>query len=174
MRVTGRIMNLQHFKSTVQTWLKHNAFNFRANWSDDSVQLFDALSQKQLTLNLNEIKDFREAQSPQGLGTYINVVKTNNAELILCHAGIAFSPYFNSTDPLDDTPPVVCMQDYHRLYQSLFHLLQERERKADTLKLFQLLISILNGAKLIGLNVEEEERQLDQNLTEFETNFNTN
>lgn len=164
-------MNLTLLKTTLTDWLNRNAFNFRAVWNDNTVELFDTLSQKHLALNLNEIKDFRTAENSNGLGTYINLVKTNNCELILCHAGIAFSPHFVHTGPIGDAPPVVCLQDYHRLRQSLLHLLQERERKSDTLNLFRLLISILDGAKEIGLDVRLEERELDTKLTEFETTF---
>lgn len=102
----------------------------------------------------------------------MNLVLESNIEIILSHAGFAFSPVFANTGPITDAPPVVCLQDYFRLYQSLQHLLHERERKTDTLNLFRLLISILDGAKAIGLDVTAEEQNLEKCLAQFETSFN--
>ena len=164
-------MALQNLKQTLESWLKQNALSLRANWENESIHLFDVISQKNLTLNLNEIKQFRLAENSQGYGTYLNLLLNSNVELILCHVGIAFSPNFASTGSVPDAPPVVCLQDFNRLFQNLLHLLNEKERKSDTLQLFQLLISILDGAKSIGLNVDAEEKELDAQLTQFESSF---
>jgi len=155
----------------ITSWAKANPLSVKVRCDENTLTLRDLQSQKEISFDYRTIKQHRLKQNAQGLGEYLNLVLENKVEIVLCHVGIAFSPSFTSTGPIADAPPVVCMEDYKRLYTQLLGLLDENERKQDCLMLFQLLISILDGAKLVGMNVNIEEELLEKDLTKFEASF---
>lgn len=152
-------------------WLKNNTSLFQYRLDKNWITLNDLASRKQISFDVRKITNFREKSHPQQAGTYLNLVLDGSKEIVLTHAGIAFSPDFSNTGPLPDAPPVTCLSDYHMMVMQLNALLQESERKKESLLLFQVLISILDGAKAIGLDVGLEEEQLEKKLSQFEESF---
>lgn len=159
------------FEHIVLNWLKNNPLVFRHRQDRNILTLIELASQKQISLDLSAIENFRIAENKEGFGTYINLVLPNGNELVLCHVGFAFAPSFQNTGPIQDAPPVVSMTDYFNLKRNLEQLLQEPDRKMEIITLFHVLISFLDGAKLIGLEVEYEEEALEKQLSEFESQF---
>jgi hypothetical protein len=161
---------MKNIKFIIEGWLRANPLVFQSRWDNDIVTLVENSSDKKLAFDTAKIAQHREQKSPQGLGTYLNLILEHNVELVLCTAGFAFCPNFISTGPLPDAPPVTCMTDYANLQISLQALMAE-SRKNEALLLLQVLISILDGAKTIGLDVRLEEENLDKLLTNFESSF---
>lgn len=153
---------------TILDWLKKNPFVFSHRLDGDEITLIESYSQKQIMLDTNRITQFRRKDNPQGFGEYLNLVFDDGLEIVLCQAGLAFSPNFASTGPLADAPPVTCLSDYHLLLTTLNVLSADKTRRGEAIALFQVLISILDGAKRIGLDVGVEEEALDRLLTTFE------
>lgn len=158
-------------QNVITTWLKNNPFVFEHRIDKNSLTLKECFSQKQISIDLRAIKQHRLKEEPQGHGTYLNLVLDTGVEIVLCHAGLAFSPHFVNTGPLPDAPPVSCLADYTRLLGDLKNILMEPDRNQEALLLFNVLVSILDGAKQIGMDVGQEEEELDKSLTEFEKEF---
>lgn len=158
-------------EQTILDWLQNNPLVFQHRLDSGVLTLKELFSRKEITFALKQITAMRLQNHPQGLGSYLNIVLDGHLEIVLCHAGIAFSPSFENTGPIPDAPPVTCLQDYKSLLNQLLALLAEEERKTECLLLFNLLIATLDGAKKVGIDVSFEEESLDQLLTEFENNF---
>ena len=161
---------MKNFKPIIEAWLRANPLVFQSRWDGDVVTLVENSSGKKLAFDTAKIAQHREQKNPQGLGTYLNLILEHNVELVLCPVGFAFCPNFMSTGPLPDAPPVTCMTDYANLLINLEALMAE-SRKNDALLLLQVLISILDGAKVLGIDVGLEEENLDKLLTRFESSF---
>jgi hypothetical protein len=158
-------------KDVIHAWLKNNPMVFRNRWDGDVVTLIELASGKQLSFDAKSVTNHRLTPHPQGFGEYLNLVFDGGKEIVLCHAGVAFAPSFNSTGPLPDAPPVSCMSDFFTLSHTLDDIKADPTRKPEALLLFNVLISILDGAKAVGLDVGYEEEKLDAKLTEFEKGF---
>lgn len=160
-------------KDVIQAWLKNNPMALRGRFDGDILSLIEVGTQKQISFDVKTVANYRLTPHPQGLGDYLNLVFENGHEIVLCHAGIAFSPSFASTGPLPDAPPVTCLTDYYALLHNLDLIRTDPTRKPEALLLFQVLISILDGAKAVGLDVGREEEALDAKLREFEAGFSS-
>jgi hypothetical protein len=158
-------------KDAITLWLKKNPIVFRYRWDGDALTLNEYASGKTICVDVRKFSDFRLMPHPQGLADYLNLVFDDGRQLVLCHAGLAFSPSFTSTGPLPDAPPVSCLADYHKLLSKLKDLMSEDGRKGEILTLFNVLLSILDGAREIGLAISQEEEDLDKLLEKFEGTF---
>lgn len=152
----------------ISTWLKNNPLVFVHRLDGDILTLTENFSQKKISLNLKNIVKHKLTPHPQGLPDYLNLLFDNGLEVVLTHAGLAFAPQFQNTGFIKDAPEVMCMTDYDRLLQSLRSLLSDEQRRNEAILLFQLLISILDGARAIGFDIGREEQELDKLFTEFE------
>lgn len=151
-------------------WLGKNTLSFQYRFEKDVFGLQERACKKTIEFHKDTLADYRITPHPEGLPDYLNLVFTNQKQIVLCHAGIAFSPVFQSTGFIQDAPRVICMADYYQLFSQLQFLIKEPSRQQETILLFQVLISILDGAKDIGLDVGMEEKELDLVLTQFEKN----
>lgn len=154
----------------IASWLKKNPLTLRSRRDGDSFTLIESATGKQIAFDAGTVSQCRFTPHPQGLNDYLNLVFENGTEIVLCHAGIAFSPSFVSTGPFSDAPPVSCMTDYVTLSRNLQDITADPQRKAESLLLFNVLISILDGAKAIGMDVGLEEEDLERKLSAFEKN----
>jgi len=158
-------------KDAITLWLKKNPIVFRHRWDGDELTLGEYASGKSVSYDIRQFCDFRLMPHPQGFADYLNLVFDDGRQIVLCHAGLAFSPSFASTGPLPDAPPVSCLADYHKLLSTLKDLMAEDGRKGELLTLFNVLLSILDGAREIGLDISQEEEDLDKLLEKFEGAF---
>jgi prepilin-type processing-associated H-X9-DG protein len=152
----------------INQWLKANLMVFQHRWDGPTLTLIEVGTAKELSLDTRQIVKHRFKDNPQGHGKYLNLAFADGKEVILTLAGFAFGPSFQNTGPIPDAPPVSCMHDYYQWFKNLKQILQEEDRRGEAILLFNVLISILDGAKLIGLNVSVEEEGLEKLLTEFE------
>lgn len=141
---------------------------FQHRFDGAILTLKESFSQKQIRVDIQSIRNFRLKEHPHGMGAYLNLVFNDGKEIVLCHAGLAFPPGFVNTSPLPDAPPVSCLQDYADLLNNLKALLRDSSQRQQALGLFNVLISILDGAKAVGLDVVDEEEKLNELLTAFE------
>lgn len=153
--------------ATILAWIQSNPGILNSRQDEHHLTLKESTTGKSLTLDLRRIHAFRLTPHPASGKEYLNLVFDDGMEIVLCHAGIAFSPSFISTGPVPDAPPVTCMGDYATLLQNLQVLIADA-RKQEALLLFNVLISILDGAKAVGLEVGAEEEELDKRLKQFE------
>lgn len=152
----------------ISTWLKNNPLVFMHRLDGDILTLTENFSQKKISLNLKNIVRHKMTPHPQGLPTYLNLIFDNGLEVVLTHAGLAFAPQFENTGFIKDAPEAMCMSDYDQLLQSLRSLMSDEERRNEAILLFQLLISILDGARAIGFDIGREEEVLDELFSQFE------
>lgn len=157
--------------TTILQWLKNNPLVFQWKQENDLFILKEWASLKTFSFSIQNITDHRLTPHPQGLSAYLNLMFDDGSQVVLCHAGVAFAPDFQNTGILDDAPQVVCMMDYYQMYNHMIDLAQDESQSTQTLHLFEILISVLDGAKKIGLDVSSEESQLDSQLSEFEKNY---
>ena len=64
---------------------------------------------------------------------------------------------------MPDCPPAACFSDFEKLFRHAEHLLDERhveEHAREALQTVMVLLAFLEGARLAGLEVTEEEREL--------------
>lgn len=159
---------MNDFFNSISAWLKNNPLVFVHRLDGEILTLTENFSQKKISLNLKNITKHKMTPHPQGLPAYLNLVFDNGLEVVLTHAGLAFAPQFENTGFIKDAPETVCMSDYDRLLHSLRSLMDDEQRRNEAILLFQLLISILDGARAIGFDIGREEEVLDELFTEFE------
>lgn len=127
----------------------------------------DLTSAKTIQLRSREIIAHEIKFHAPSMREYFIALREDGRQIVFCHAGIAFAPDFTSTGPIPDAPQVASLADYHTLRSNLESLISEN-RKQEALVVFNILISILDGARFIGLDISNEEEELDKRLSEFE------
>lgn len=148
---------------SIQQWLKDYPAIFSSQDVPHGLVLTEIDTKKSRTILFPEISQWRRKSNPEGLGDYLNLVFEDKRELILCHAGFAFAPSYVAGQPTRLLPPVVCFQDYHRLKGHLDHLYRDQalEQLTEIIQTLMQCLAILAGAKLVGLDIEPEEKDLE-------------
>ena len=136
------------------------------------IRLLEIDTKKQKDIVFGEVTQWRETPHPEGMGRYLNLVFENGHELVLCYIGFAFSPSIQSTGPIPDLPPVVCFQDLHRLLGHADHMTRSLvpEQKSEAVKALMICLAVLEGARLLGFEIGEEERAAETILEIMEKN----
>ncbi|MCB1214205.1 MAG: hypothetical protein KDK66_01890, partial [Deltaproteobacteria bacterium] len=135
-----------------------------------NLEIKETYSGKLLKLKLQELEALEEKNnSLHPLQTYLVLALSHGPQLVLCDQGLAFAPDFSATGPLPLPNPVYCMQDFHQLYLKLQHLAAEEDRRKEALELLLILISLLDGAKAVGLNMDWETQELETILSKLES-----
>lgn len=163
-------MNAANLKTALAKWLHDYPAIFTATEVAHGMTLTEIDTHKSRTILYPEVKQWRRKANPEGLGDYINLVFEDERELVLCHAGFAFTPSYVAGTPPRPLPPVVCFHDYYRLRGHLEHLYRDRalDQMAEMLNTVMQCLAILAGAKLVGLECATEERELEPVLNWLE------
>ena len=117
----------QNVQTVISEWLNANKLVFQFREDQGEFELLELASQKKYRLNPKNVQKHRLKAHPGGMGQYLNLVLDSGAEIVLCHAGLAFSPAFHNTGPINGAPPAVCMMDYYQLYNTLIDFLEKEE-----------------------------------------------
>lgn len=127
------------------------------------IRLVEIDTKKQKDIIFAEVLQWRETPHPEGMGRYLNLVFEDERELVLCYMGFAFSPSLQSTGPIPDVPPVVCFYDLDRLLGHAEHLSKtlKADEKPEAVKTLMICLATLEGARLLGFEVGEEERKAE-------------
>lgn len=162
-------------RTAVREWLARNPIPFEAmedpKRSSGPVTLIERLSGKGLTLaSWESIREVERDQHAGTQSTYFRVELDDGRRFALSALGFVFTPSFDATGPVPDCPPAASFLDFAKLFRHLEHLSAEdhAEHAREAFQVLMVLLAFLEGARAIGLEVEEEERALDAVLQKLE------
>ena len=156
-------------KTAMLKWLSDYPGIFTWTELKNGIDLVEVTTRKARSFFYPEVTNWRRKENPEGVGDYLNLVFENGNELVLSHAGFAFSPSFVSTGKVDGLPEVLCFQDYQRFQIHLDHLYKNPQQKKEALRALMSCMALLEGAKLVGLDISAEEKTLEPILNWLET-----
>jgi hypothetical protein len=151
-------------------WLQDMPAIFVHEEIPHGIRLVEIDTKKQKDIIFAEVLQWRETPHPEGMGRYLNLVFEDEHELVLCYMGFAFSPSLQSTGPIPDLPPVLCFYDIHRLLGHADHLSKnpKPDEKPEAVKTLMIGLAALEGARLLGFDVGEEEKKAEEILEVLE------
>lgn len=159
----------------LREWLERQGrFTFRlieeAKSPTAPVTLLEIEQDKRLSFAWGQVTRVEEDRSPQTGSKYIRVLLDDGRSFALAAAGIVFAPSFASTGPLPECPATASFTDFQRLRRHLDHLVTDHhdEHEREALQVLMVLLAFLDGARALGLDVSEEERDLDRILKQLE------
>ena len=160
---------MESLENTLTHWLKDHNDVFASTPTTHGVILTEKATHKVLTILYPEVAQWQLKKNAEFFDEYINIVTENGAELILCHAGFAFSPSFEET-PLGNTPSVVCLQDFYRMVGHLKHVIlaEDETHYKESVQTLIFCLAILKGAQEVGLDISDEEQLLEPLLEALE------
>ena len=134
--------------------------------------LLDVASGKSTGLPWREVKAFEEKIHPETNDSYLVLLFENGNQLALVDpGGVAFAPSVTNTGSIRDLPPVVCLRDFYTLKQRIDHYLfehQDEPSPRECLDLVMICIATLDGARAVGFDVGDLEKELEKSLKEIE------
>src|SRR3989338_7824952 len=148
-------------KDAILKWLADYPGVFTFTELKEGIHLTEIATRKERRFFYPEVKQWRRKANPEGVGDYLNLVFENGHELVLCHAGFAFSPSYLSTGQVQGLPEVLCFQDFYRFKTHLDHLYQNPQMKKEAVRTLMTCMALLEGAKLVGLDISAEEKSLE-------------
>ncbi len=138
---------------------------------EESGTLLEVATGKRLRIPLGEVAEAVCRTNAQTQAPYLLLQLADQRELALCDAGIAFPPVAPGGPGGPELPAVVCLKDFRTVRDAIAHaLFGHRDEKPgrDAVEAVMLALAILEGARRVGFDVGEEERELDLLLTELE------
>ncbi len=134
--------------------------------------LLDVASGKSTGLPWRDVKAFEEKIHPETNDSYLVLLFENGNQLALVDpGGVAFAPSVMNTGSIRDLPPVVCLRDFYTLKQRIDHYLFEHQDEPpprECLDLVMICIATLDGARAVGFDVGDLEKELEKSLKEIE------
>ena len=134
--------------------------------------LLDVASGKSTGLPWRDVKAFEEKIHPETNDSYLVLLFENGNQLALVDpGGVAFAPLVTNTGSIRDLPPVVCLRDFYTLKQRIDHYLFEHQDEPpprECLDLVMICIATLDGARAVGFDVGDLEKELEKSLKEIE------
>ena len=152
-------------------WLEGpGRFAFRVVEDAGTVTLLEVECGKQLTFSWQHVVQAQERRTPSTGSKYIQVLLEDGRNFSVSGVGLVFAPDFKSTGPLGECPATMCFRDFARLQRHLDHLITDDHEghEAEALQVFMVLLASLDGARAIGLSVDQEERALESRLKQLE------
>ena len=141
-------------------------------YDDESGTLLDVVSGKGLQVFWRGLTAFEEKLHSETQESYLVLQFEGGKQIALVDpGGIAFAPSVENSGPVENLPPVVCLGDFLTLKQRIDHYLYEHPDEPpprESLDLIMVCIAILDGARVIGLDVGDLEGQLEKSLREVE------
>jgi hypothetical protein len=162
--------NAERAKARTRSWVgEHRQVVL---YDEESSSLMDVASGKTIRLAWQDVQALEEKTHPETKDTYLIIVLENGNQIALVEpGGIAFAPVTVNTGSLRDLPPVVCLRDFHTLKQRIDHYLYAHRDEAppkECLDLVMICIATLDGARAVGFDVADLERELEKSLNELE------
>ncbi len=133
--------------------------------------LLDVFSGKALPLDYGRLAAVEERTDAATGRPYLALLRDDGSELALSDAGIAFAPVTAATGPVPGLPTAVCLRDLASAEARLTHFLLDHPGEPPErvhVELFLFCLSVVDGARAIGLDVSAEERRLERVLGELE------
>jgi hypothetical protein len=160
-------------QAVLREWLERQGrFAFRivetSKEKTAPISLIEIEYGKELTFAWGEIVRVEEARIPQLESKYLRVMLEDGRSFAVAGMGFVFAPSFASTGPLEECPETACFADFYKLKAHLEHLVDEENREKEALQVLMVLLAYLDGARQVGLSVDDEERELDAILKKME------
>jgi len=153
----------------IKHWIQAHPGIFSLREDGTQLTLLENFSQKEITFQAKQIQEVVPKQNKLKPGEfYLILLLEMGAQLVLAQQGFVFPPDFSNTGPLPLPSQVYCMQDFQDLYRKLRHVGAEANRRREALDLIMILIAILDGARAVGLKVDEESRKVEDVLSVLE------
>lgn len=136
-----------------------------------AVTVAERLSGKSLRFAWGQVLAVEHAKNLETGSPYVRVSLDDGRRFAFAAAGIVFAPSFGATGPIADCPTAGCFADYARLLRHAEHLVEERhadEHGREALQVVMVLLAFLEGARLVGFDVAEEEREVEPLLEVLE------
>jgi len=164
------ISTVEQAKANLADWVqKHRRVVLYDN--ADST-LLDVASGKKVLLPWEEFEWLDEKIHPETNEPYLVLSFKEEKRIALVDpGGVAFSTPEINTEPLKYLPPVVCLKDYYTLKKRIdFYLDENLEEPPSTecVALVMVCIAILEGARFVGFDVSDMEKQVETYLRELE------
>jgi len=141
-------------------------------YDDEKSTLLDVLSAKTVKVRWAEVHGFEEKTHPETEDVYLVVLFENGTQIALVDpGGVAFAPSTVNSGPLENLPPAVCLGDFLTLKQRVDHYLYDHPDDPpprECVNLIMICIAILDGARAVGFDVGNLEKELEGALDEIE------
>ena len=135
-----------------------------------AVTVVETQTGKTLTFELPAVVASEAARDPIRGGQYLRVALDDGRSFVLSGLGFVFAPSFVNTGEVPDAPATACFMDFEKLLGHLSHLIDDHHEghEREALATMTVLLSFLDGAAAIGLDVGAEERRLEKQLIRLE------
>ena len=157
---------------TLREWVARHprAFELVEPSPHGPATLLELASGKSLTLELGALVAVEQARDAVRGGSYLRIALADGRTFALAGVGIVFAPSFVSTGDLPDCPAAACFMDFEKVFHHLTHLVDDPHEghEGEALHTLMILLSFLDGARAIGLDVGEEERRVEAKLERLE------
>jgi hypothetical protein len=157
-------------KAKLRAWVE--AHRHAVLYDEENSSLMDVASEKTIRLTWQDLKAFEEKVHPETGDNYLVLLFENGTQVALVDpGGIAFAPSTENSGPLTALPPVVCLKDFFTLKGRLDHYLYDHPDEPppkEALDLVMICIATLDGARAVGFEVGDLERELEKSLKEIE------
>ncbi len=137
-----------------------------------SGAILDVASGKSTRPPWRELTAFEEKIHPETQEPYLVLLFDNGVQLALVDpGGIAFAPSTANSGAIENLPPVVCLRDFLTLKQRIDHYLYDHPDDPpprECLDMVMICIATLDGARAVGFDVGDFEKELEKSLSEIE------
>ncbi len=161
---------IEQARRKVRAWCE--AHKRAVLYDEESATALDVASGKSARIPWRELTAFEEKVHPETKDSYLVLLWENGRQTALVDpGGVAFAPSTENTGALRDLPPVVCLKDYFTLKGRVDHFLfdhRDDPPPKECLDLVMICIATLDGARAVGFDVGDLERDLEKSLAELE------
>lgn len=161
---------IEQAKMKVRAWT--DAHKQSLVYDEAGAILLDVASGKSLLLPWSTVVAFEEKVHPETEDIYLVLFFENGNQIGLVEpGGVAFAPSTVNSGPVENLPQAVCLRDFLTLKQRVDHYLYDHPNDPpprETLDLLMIGIATLDGARAIGFDVGDLERDLEKSLNEVE------
>jgi len=157
-------------QALIQRWAE--AHSQAALYDEASATIFDVASGKSLRMAWRNLTAFEEKIHTETRESYLVLLFENGTQVALVDpGGVAFAPSTENCGAVENLPPVVCLRDFLTLKQRVDHYLHEHADEPlprECLDLIMICIATLDGARAVGFDVGDFEKELEKSLNEIE------
>lgn len=158
----------REFVNRMNTWISANTGVFAHRVDGDILTLVEVATGQERILMGDDIDGIHQGTNRMSGVTYPILLLVSGHQIAVTDLGFCFAPSFASTGEIPGAPPVVSFGDFHRLFQEATLAAEDPARRKESLDLMMLCITIVDGARLVGFNVNKEEDRLETLLRQAE------
>ncbi len=160
--------------ATVREWITRHPRAFQLIEDPKSptapATIVEVHTAKTLSLPLPSIVGSEVARDRVQGGSYLRLAIDDGRTFALSGLGFVFAPSFASTGTVPDAPPTACFRDFEKLLGHLTHLIDDHHdgSEREAMATMMVLLTFLDGGRMIGLDVGAEEKRLEVQLKRLE------